>query len=1641
MKKALSLFLAILMIVSSFSSMVFADGGEAHSTSVVVSEAGDTLPFSINSAYIDSIYKSGENYIYEFMMIDATFDGEPINCSAKELRDIIMDKSDYRYGVDVYFEDRTLTESKKLNVSYFDYYEYQSHDFYTDAEVTVNKADAVSIYAETLVGSSKIPAMEIYFEDGNTTKIKNPEEYWDFEGKVPEKAGKYQIDIGAPLPLDLTLNDAPSISLGDYHIYDYFLEVGDSYGVCAQSGTYEYLRIFDNVGGTRRDNVTQNDICSILQEYFRDLDCSVSGFLFDDFDSFERELSGQGTFKIYVYQEWETYAVFEFHVNITVDKLDIDYITADDIEYYYLNSYNVAPTFHIHLKDGSVIDRLLPEMYYGIDGGWPNEKGSYVISGTVLGKYDFTLNATVTDEFPKVENTADIRILKAELDPIYIRYDEYEKKNVFDKYRIKFTYKVGENGEEQTGNMFDVSHLLQQYYLDYMFEVVIDDVDAVAGKSYPYRIEARNPNFHNACAFGDGFEFTVLDKTLAKSVEAMALTGDTEISGLRAFFDSAAYGDPVLGVYKLENPLPSEPGKYTVTLGNGVDVNVTVIKKPDLTIDKVTIDKELAEFAYEVCAADIVEAFAKLTFTLDGVQYKDKDLMFLNDTLWEYFGNSIYVQYVGLMSSAAYNGKLDVQYRIDISDRENLNLGTSFYLDYSGDIEDLGEFTLGLAPKTFTIGMPEDMSAAFILTDADGNVEYSTRRMYCGYVELPTEPGEYTLQVHLAGDTYIPWKVTIKELPKIDLKECLGLNNLTLDGIFAIEAYGERDYICENIELDYTLDEKTVHGTFDDFRENVYNSNIHITVDGKDYEVCSFSYGASYEYEPTDDYFYLDFSVQVVDLETYTPMMFSATEPLRVEITKTSCTGIDIMYFVPYPGEMFGCAVFLNFPDKPSLRISQSYVLPYLETIYDKPGKYTVDAGFPVKTEVTVLKRPDDLKISNTITIDEAILSTVTERYQLEWMLGQYGTVSCEFRGQKYTDVNMFELCELINKQLELDGELYHAEHYLSITSCNEDLSQFEAELWIDLIINGTDDSPNGSSYLTFDLTGNVAKTNIASITATPITLCEELFDTLYYGEGIYDLFKPVITYKNGETTTEIPYSMLYGVEIPEIKGPGKYEFTQKFAEGVECKFSITILENPTEGKWGDNITWKYDEKTKTVTFSGKGAMQQVEIDGSNPYSYMLNMPVCVLYDAEYVVIEDGIEELPDTLFAYFPPTKCIKLPNTLKKLPLIPSISYTEYSDDLYIPEGITKLVGVPIQYYIDMGEGTPTLVLPSTLTELDPMSLAFAVSDIIDRYSFDQDAKIKFNGTERQWKKIKLVDTEITPEMKKHLDWTANALEDIRNRAKEIFNDLRIEFEPEREIEVVGDTAKIDEKAFDVKGNEDIKINVAGNTDEEIKKVSIDSNTMSKISEAAGSEKSVEIALSDATVGFDPDAIAALAEKAGDKGVSISAESSGVEVLNKEQKEQLKNESVVAVIELNAFAGEEAIHDFGGGTVTVAVPFTLPDGADGEDFVVAYIADDGKVTLMPTKFIGGKLVFSTTHFSSYAVLDKSAPDYIKGDVNGDSELDISDAIYLLYHVYFKDLYPVNQECDFNGDSVVDISDAIYLLYHVYFKDIYILH
>jgi len=84
--------------------------------------------------------------------------------------------------------------------------------------------------------------------------------------------------------------------------------------------------------------------------------------------------------------------------------------------------------------------------------------------------------------------------------------------------------------------------------------------------------------------------------------------------------------------------------------------------------------------------------------------------------------------------------------------------------------------------------------------------------------------------------------------------------------------------------------------------------------------------------------------------------------------------------------------------------------------------------------------------------------------------------------------------------------------------------------------------------------------------------------------------------------------------------------------------------------------------------------------------------------------------------------------------------------------------------------------------------------------------------------------------------------------------------------------------------------------------------------------------------------------------------------------------------------------------------------------------------------------------HFQEYSYYignDFDELKYIKtkvGDISSDDEVDVNDAILLLQHSMFPELYPLDYagNADFTGDGVIDMNDAILLLQHSMFPELY---
>ena len=109
---------------------------------------------------------------------------------------------------------------------------------------------------------------------------------------------------------------------------------------------------------------------------------------------------------------------------------------------------------------------------------------------------------------------------------------------------------------------------------------------------------------------------------------------------------------------------------------------------------------------------------------------------------------------------------------------------------------------------------------------------------------------------------------------------------------------------------------------------------------------------------------------------------------------------------------------------------------------------------------------------------------------------------------------------------------------------------------------------------------------------------------------------------------------------------------------------------------------------------------------------------------------------------------------------------------------------------------------------------------------------------------------------------------------------------------------------------------------------------------------------------------------------------------------------------------------------TVTVSIP--LPEGYDSTRCSIYRVGENNNMINMNAYYENGYMIFTTDHFSLYAVVDENMQ-LLTGDVNGDGVISIADATTL--QKYLANIVDFNDEqlatADTNGDGSVSIADA----------------
>lgn len=450
-------------------------------------------------------------------------------------------------------------------------------------------------------------------------------------------------------------------------------------------------------------------------------------------------------------------------------------------------------------------------------------------------------------------------------------------------------------------------------------------------------------------------------------------------------------------------------------------------------------------------------------------------------------------------------------------------------------------------------------------------------------------------------------------------------------------------------------------------------------------------------------------------------------------------------------------------------------------------------------------------------------------------------------------------------------------------------------------------------------VTFTLAETAIEKITAEDVTFYE------------YEKWKvPTLTVHYSDGTSrqvgkdEFAFQISYPDGTPE--GVGEYEVKAEVGEAVKfpVTFRVTVLPTPTSGMLGEKVMWTYEKDSETLIISGEGS---ATADAQQSWNQLFTW-----HRPRYVMVEEGVDALFDGIFHYGYALEEIRLPSTLKELPTAflgwngpsedaPALAGEHYKGmtRICLPEGMTSLT--TSAFYLCWG--ISEFHLPASLVELDLDALCHVAYLRQEMGLEPLKTTIYFAGTQKQWDEMKHVQG---------------------NRAYPTGLS-------EKELEELLSTFE-----------------VVCTASEDVESIVISPVAADRIAQAG---EALQLKLPDAVLSFDNKAVESIVSQLGTAPVTVVAAQQEKAGLNAAQQAALTGQQIHGLLSLEAYAGENQITRFGGGTVTVSIPFALPEGKTGEDFRVVYVAEDGTLTPMPTAYAGGKLLFETTHFSCYAVAE----------------------------------------------------------------------
>ena len=163
------------------------------------------------------------------------------------------------------------------------------------------------------------------------------------------------------------------------------------------------------------------------------------------------------------------------------------------------------------------------------------------------------------------------------------------------------------------------------------------------------------------------------------------------------------------------------------------------------------------------------------------------------------------------------------------------------------------------------------------------------------------------------------------------------------------------------------------------------------------------------------------------------------------------------------------------------------------------------------------------------------------------------------------------------------------------------------------------------------------------------------------------------------------------------------------------------------------------------------------------------------------------------------------------------------------------------------------------------------------------------------------------------------------------------------------------------------EIKLDVAAGSSAKSVEMTVPTSSVKEVAKAGNT--ALTVATPTGNISFDQKALSAISEEAAGSSFKITIGKADTSKLSETQRQAISDRPVY---ELNLTSGDQTIIDFGGGKVSVTLPYTLAAGETAENICIYFV--DGNVGLISIEGAKydektGMVIFTTGHFSYYVI------------------------------------------------------------------------